>query len=124
RIITASNGSMISFERWGKYRLFYPIRKNDYGVYYLARFQAAAQQSLLQEIRTFFVIRFDTLVMRHLISALEEHASLEYQRPRSLEEAPAREEGFGRGRRDRETFNTAPFEAAEDLEQESDENEE
>jgi small subunit ribosomal protein S6 len=119
RVIATGNGSMISFERWGKYRLFYPIRKNDYGVYYLARFQAPPQQSLLQEIRTFFVIRFDTLVMRHLISALEDHVSLEYQRPRSLEEAPAREEGFGRGRRgDRESFSAV--EQTEELDHEGD----
>jgi small subunit ribosomal protein S6 len=126
RVVTAGNGSMLSFERWGKYRLFYPIRKNDYGVYYLARFSSEPQQALLEEIRTLFVIRFDNQVMRHLITALEDQASLEYQRPRSLEEAPAREEGgsgFGRERRDRRDF-SASAEAIEDLEPDLDQDSE
>ena len=39
KIIQKAKGSIVSFEKWGKYRLAYPIRKNDYGIYFLIRFE-------------------------------------------------------------------------------------
>jgi len=98
-LLTEKKASVLSFERWGKYKLYYPVNKNEYGVYFLSRFQSKPNQELLQEIRSLFVIRFDSLVMRHMISVLEDMVSLEYQRPRSLEEAPA-QEGFLKDRFD------------------------
>ena len=41
RVVADKKGTMVSFERWGKYRLAYPVKKNDYGVYFLARFETA-----------------------------------------------------------------------------------
>ncbi len=98
---------IISFERWGKYRLAYPVRKHEYGVYFLTRFEVAEElkDQLLSAVAILFSVKFNELVMRHLISALEAVASLDYQRPESLEEAPAREvetrdsRSFGRGRK-------------------------
>lgn len=95
-MIQNHKGTVLSFERWGKFKLYYPVRKNEYGVYYLMRFQATADRALLDEIRSLFVIRFDVPVMRHLVTSLGADASLEYQRPRSLEEAP--QEGFVKDR--------------------------
>ena len=85
----SAKGATISFERWGKYRLCYPVRKNDYGVYFLARFSVPTGTKLLDSIRDFFTIRMNDVVMRHSLARLEADASLEYQRPRSLEESPA-----------------------------------
>ena len=83
----------ISFERWGKYKLAYPVRKNEYGVYFLFRFQVAEDKKgdLLKELTTFLVVKNNELIMRHVITALPETGSIEYQRPLSLEETPARE---------------------------------
>jgi len=39
KIIEANKGKLISFDRWGKYRLAYPVKKNKYGVYFLTRFE-------------------------------------------------------------------------------------
>lgn len=92
-LIAKENGSLISFERWGKYRLPYPVKKNAYGVYFLARFSTANTDTAAEAVKTMFAIRFDSLVMRHVITLLDSKASLEYQRPRSLEEAPPEEAG-------------------------------
>jgi small subunit ribosomal protein S6 len=87
-------GSLISFERWGKYRLTYPVRKNDYGVYFLARFEASEfpkGRLVADEVRTFFAVKHGDVVMRHMITALDSKRGLEYQRPESLEEVPTRD---------------------------------
>lgn len=93
RLIADHKGSVISFERWGKYRLAYPVKRNDYGVYFLARFETAASQPLVEEVKTLFNVKLHEVIMRSMISSLEPHQSLAYQRPQSLEETPAREVG-------------------------------
>jgi small subunit ribosomal protein S6 len=85
RFVTKSKGSVLSFERWGKFKLTYPIRGNDYGVYFLIRFELPATD--LKELTNLFTIKFHTIVMRHLVSRLLGE-SLAYQRPKSLEETP------------------------------------
>jgi small subunit ribosomal protein S6 len=83
----------LSFERWGKYRLAYPVKKNDYGVYFLARFEAGVQdyRTLVEALRVFLMVKNEELVMRHMIARLDVNAPLVYQRPESLEEAPVRD---------------------------------
>lgn len=100
-VLATPNSSLISFERWGKYRLSYPVRKNEYGVYFLMRFAIPQDIKILREMQTLLTIKFETVVMRHLISALTKDVALEYQRPRSLEETPAPSEGGYRDRRSR-----------------------
>ncbi len=89
RMAQAAKGSTISFERWGKYKLAYPIRKNDYGVYFLARFETPSGTSLLEDIKKFFTIKLNDVVMRDMVSRLDLDESLAYQRSKSLEESPA-----------------------------------
>jgi len=91
--IAKAGGLVISFERWGKYQLAYPVKKNEYGVYYLMRFEVppSAVTDLISAIKTVFAIRLGNVVMRFIITALELDAPLTYQRPRSLEETPLRE---------------------------------
>lgn len=94
RVIKGKKGSMISFEKWGKYRLAYPVKKNDYGVYFLARFETdVAAAPLLQDIKDLFTLKMHETIMRNVVVKLNPNAPLEYQRPQSLEEAPAREPG-------------------------------
>ncbi|MGB8366858.1 MAG: 30S ribosomal protein S6 [Candidatus Babeliales bacterium] len=98
KLVKDVKGSVISFDRWGKYRLVYPVKKNDYGVYYLFRFEvpqnAEVPQSndeFIQEIKTLFKVKLNNIVMRSLFTHLEAKASLAYQRPKSLEEVPVRD---------------------------------
>lgn len=93
RLVADKKGSMVSFERWGKYRLAYPVKKNDYGVYFLARFETAQSEPLVDEVKTLLAVKLHEIIMRSMLTKLEEKQSLEYQRPPSLEEAPARSEG-------------------------------
>lgn len=86
RIVKGHKGNIISFERWGKYRLAYPVRNNDYGVYFLARFEAPAE--VVEEVKSLFAVKLHDLVMRHMAIHLDPKQSLVYQRPQSLEDAP------------------------------------
>lgn len=131
RLITGAKGSVLSFERWGKFKLTYPIRTNPYGVYFLARFEGPTD--MVATVDQLFKIKLHGFVMRHIISRLQ-GTSLEYQRPKSLEETPAsrdmdtflkenkmegllasdeREAGRGRGRgRAQESFDDMDDESA------------
>jgi len=119
--INKARGSVISFERWGKYDLAYPVKNHEYGVYYLMRYQMPTATDVNNELKALFAIRLGAVVMRFMISALEAGKSLEYQRPRSLEEAPpARESnsGYQRERRsfnDRNDMSAAPMDSSDDL---------
>jgi small subunit ribosomal protein S6 len=90
KVIRAHKGAMVSFDRWGKYRLAYPVNKNEYGVYFLTRFEVDFDQkeSLLAAIKETFVFKFNTLIPKHIIERLDPVASLEYRRPDSLEDNP------------------------------------
>jgi len=92
RLIADKKGSMLSFEKWGKYRLAYPVKKNEYGVYFLARFESQ-QPELVDEIKNLLDVKLHEVVMRSMLTNLDAEGSLVYQRPQSLEEAPAREVG-------------------------------
>lgn len=91
--IKKAKGSMISFERWGKYRLAYPIRKNEYGVYFLARFEVDKAQGgeLLHDLNALFSFKKADVIMRSMMTHLELDQSLAYQKPDSLEDSPARD---------------------------------
>jgi small subunit ribosomal protein S6 len=90
KVIRAHKGAMVSFDRWGKYRLAYPVNKNEYGVYFLTRFEVDFDQkeSLLAAIKDTFVFKFNTLIPKHIIERLDPKASLAYRRPDSLEDNP------------------------------------
>jgi small subunit ribosomal protein S6 len=101
-IVQSKQGSMISFERWGKYKLSYPVKKNEYGVYFLARFDTPqGDAAMIKEMELLFETKLNTLLMRSLFTRLEEGIPLAYQRPKSLEEMPAREEFHTKDRSER-----------------------
>ncbi len=93
KAVTDSKGSIISFERWGKFQLMYPIRRNDYGVYYLMRFEVHDDQkdTVLAEMRKLYSVKLGDLVMRSILVTLPAKRSLEYKRPDSLEETPTKD---------------------------------
>jgi len=97
-VIKVGGGSTISFERWGKFKLAFDVNKSEYGVYYLVRFEAPKKTTLISDMKTYFKVKLSNIVKRDMISCLDPKRPLTYQRPRSLEEAPAREEGFSRDR--------------------------
>lgn len=92
-LIKKASGALLSFERWGKYHLAYPVWSNDYGVYYLIRFEVDKAQSdaLVKELDTLFKVKYTQLAMRHMISRLDSSRSLAYFKPESLEEAPSQD---------------------------------
>ncbi|HLC07542.1 MAG TPA: 30S ribosomal protein S6 [Candidatus Babeliales bacterium] len=97
KVVKAGTGSVISFERWGKYKLAYEINKSDYGVFFLTRFEIPQATTILEDMKHLLKVKLNNVVMRDMISVLDPKHPLTYQRPRSLEEAPAREaEGFSR----------------------------
>lgn len=94
KLIKDAKGSVILFDKWGKYKLAYPVRKNEYGVYFLMRFELPEEaNNALEEIKTLFDVKMRDLVMRFMTSALEADAGTSYQRPPSLEDTPTRDVG-------------------------------
>ncbi len=93
KAVNKDKGAVISFERWGKYHLAYPIRNYDYGVYYLMRFEVddVQKQSILETLKTLFGVKLADLIMRNIIIRLHPEASLEYTHPESLEEVPSKD---------------------------------
>ena len=94
--VKQNKATTISFDRWGKYRLAYPVRKNEYGVYFLTRFEVETEnnQQLLDDIRSLMRLKQSDVVMREMITKLDPTGSLEYKRPESLEETPADVDSF------------------------------
>jgi small subunit ribosomal protein S6 len=90
KVVRAHKGTLVSFDRWGKYRLAYPVNHNDYGVYFLTRFEVekAEKIQLLDALKEIFVFKFNTLIVKHIFERLDVAASLEYRRPDSLEDSP------------------------------------
>lgn len=89
-VIRSHKGDMLSFEKWGKYRLAYPVNRNEYGVYFLTRFDVNSENKneLIASLKEAFVFKFNTVVMKNMFSKLDSEASLDYRRPDSLEDTP------------------------------------
>lgn len=95
-IVNELKGTMVSYERWGKYLLAYPIRKNNYGVRYLIRFEVDKdnKSKIIDQIKNLLSVRQAELVMRYMVVRLDANQSLEYLRPESLDEIPTTVEPF------------------------------
>lgn len=93
KVVKSTSGSTLSFERWGKYKLAYEVNKNDYGIFFLMRFEAPKATTAIKDIKSLLKVKLNNVVMRDMISVLDPKHPLTYQRPRSLEEAPTRETG-------------------------------
>lgn len=95
KTIKEHGGTLLAFDRWGKYYLAYPVRNHEYGIYFLARLEVTSEHldGLLAALQALCMVRYAELIMRHMVTTLDERKPLEYQRPESLEEAPPRSVG-------------------------------
>ena len=91
--IKDAKGMVISNERWGKYKLAYPVKNHEYGIYYLVRFEIQPGTTVVEDIKSLFRVKLSDTVMRAVITQLDMKSSLAYQRPPSLEDAPTRDVG-------------------------------
>jgi small subunit ribosomal protein S6 len=97
-IINEENqGSVKNYDKWGKYLLAYPVEKCMYGFYVLLRFSIDKSKAsgTLEKLKNLFTIRFNTVIMRHVVVALGKTLREEYCRPDSFEDAPRRDNGEG-----------------------------
>lgn len=97
--IKNAGGSILTFDRWGKYKLAYPVKKNDYGIYFLTRFEVPKNPAVFEDIRSMFAVKYSELIVRHVVVKLQENQNLEYKRPQSVEDMPARDGEFSREKR-------------------------
>jgi small subunit ribosomal protein S6 len=84
----AANGSVTVFDNWGRYRLAYPINKQEYGMYILARYEVEEATSFFQKLETFLKVKCVDSVMRYVHVALTAAAYAQpYIKPEAMEGA-------------------------------------
>lgn len=86
KITTQAKGNLSCFDTWGKYQLAYPVRKNSYGVYLLARYEIPSEIlfDTLQKVETLLKIKCNEIVLRHVTMKLDPEAPTTYFKPESL----------------------------------------
>ncbi len=74
----------------GQIPLILSNKKNDYGVYYLARFNVPTDKKsdLLKDLKALFELKLNELIMRNVFTRLDADAPHDYKRPQSLDETP------------------------------------
>ncbi len=90
-IIETNGGTVVSYTPWGKKKLAYPVKKNDFGYYILMEF--ASEPTLIVELER--NLRLDERVLKFITVKLEDQYSPEEepeQEPEEAEEAPAEAE--------------------------------
>jgi len=89
--LTCSNarGSVSRFDKWGKYRLAYPVNNESYGVYVLVRFELPKETlaKALPEVENLLKVKYNELVWRHVTVALKPDAPATYQKPEPVDVA-------------------------------------
>lgn len=87
KLISNSDGMVKSFDKWGKYRLAYPIKKHDYGMYLLVRYELPLIKvaNILKELDSFLKIKCNETVLRSVTKRLDSDAPLEYRRPEPVD---------------------------------------
>lgn len=86
KIVTEFGGKMVLFDKWGKYKLAFPVQKNLYGIYILVRYQVPEKvlKAFFKELDSLFRIKYNELVMRHVTTALKGQVSSVYKRPEAI----------------------------------------
>jgi len=85
-LVKAADGNVSSFDRWGRYKLAYPIRKQEYGCYVLARYEVADVQSFFPKLEHFLKVKCVDSVMRYVHVALTEQQYGEaYIKPEAMD---------------------------------------
>lgn len=86
-LLSDAKGKVLAFDKWGKYRLAYPVKKNDYGIYILIRYEMPEQAvtSAFKKLSEFFKIKCNEIVMRNASVKLNKDASSIYKYPESVD---------------------------------------
>jgi small subunit ribosomal protein S6 len=89
QIVSSAQGVMETFDKWGKYRLAYPVKKNTHGIYILTRYKLPSAQAtrIIRDIDQFFKIKCNELIMRHVTAVLKADAPLSYAKPDPIDVA-------------------------------------
>ncbi|MBD3231645.1 hypothetical protein GF322_03205 [Candidatus Dependentiae bacterium] len=87
KITDEATGELLNFDKWGKYRLAYPIQKNDYGIYILIRYELPLDKlsQIFKEIETFFKIKCNETVMRSVTRKLSDNVPKVYKYPEPID---------------------------------------
>jgi small subunit ribosomal protein S6 len=82
-IITAGQGKLSSFDKWGKYRLAFPVEKQTQGIYILVRYElpVAGTGATINKVDEFLKIKCNELVLRHVNIRLKANAPTTYMKP-------------------------------------------
>jgi len=97
RFASEHKGSLVTFDKWGKYRLAYPVKKNDYGVYMLARYKVPHHRigELNKALDFFLKVKCSDFVMRHVCVKIPHDAPSLYKRPEPVDAGgPAQVDSF------------------------------
>jgi ribosomal protein S6 len=88
-VLQKHKSAKISFDRWGKYKLAQQVNKNNYGVYFLARYEIPAENkdALLEEVSEHFTLKLANVIMRFMNTNIDSKKGLEYTKPTPLDES-------------------------------------
>lgn len=83
KLVSETQGKLNSFDKWGKYRLAFPVKKNTHGVFILARYDIpeTTATNVLLEFDRFVKIKCNETVLRHVNIRLAENAPTTYNKP-------------------------------------------
>lgn len=90
KLLSTYKGKLSLFDKWGKYRLAYPVNKSDYGVYMLTRYEFDANANIpefVRELDTFVKIKCNEFIMRYTSIKLSPKTSATYTKPEPMDSA-------------------------------------
>ena len=87
KLISGAKGKLGLFDKWGKYKLSYPVQKNLYGIYLLTRYELPNKDvaEVFKELNMLFKIKYNDLIMRFVTTKLEGTPSTTYKKPESID---------------------------------------
>jgi small subunit ribosomal protein S6 len=88
KLLSEFKGKLSLFDKWGKYRLAYPVNKSDYGVYVLVRYEfdkGSNVPEFVKELDTFVKIKCNEFVMRYVSIKLAPKDGNTYVKPDPIE---------------------------------------
>jgi ribosomal protein S6 len=85
-LATKAQGKVLQFDEWGKCYLAYPVKKSNYGCYFLVRIEipSTSASTAVKELSATLRIKCVDYVWRHVVKSLDASASLEYKRPDAI----------------------------------------
>jgi small subunit ribosomal protein S6 len=86
KVVNKAKGKLTLFDKWGKYKLAYPIKKNIYGLYILVRYELPKESvtELFKELSLLFKIKYNDIIIRHVSVKLPQKPSTIYTKPEPI----------------------------------------